>query len=179
MHEYLEKRYALALYNIAEKKNQVDEYLSEISKLVDILDADTDLQKIVLLPQISTTKKKEIITNIFRNKVNDDILSFLTLLLEKKRFMELGGIYKSMIEIQLQKNNTVIANVVTVIPLIDEERNTLREKLSSMYNKKIVFEEKLDKDIIGGVFIRVGDDVIDGTVKSKIFDMKRLMLKRE
>jgi len=179
MHEYLEKRYALALYNIAERKNQVDEYLSEISDLVDILDSDTDLQKIVLLPQISTTKKKEIITNVFQNKVNEDILSFLILLLEKKRFMELGGISKAMKEIHLQKNNTVIANVVTVIPLNNEERNSLREKLSTMYNKKIIFEEKLDSEIIGGVFVRIGDDVIDGTVKSKIFEMKRLMLKRE
>ena len=46
-----------------------------------------------------------------------------------------------------------------------------------MYDKKIIFDEKLDKKVIGGVYIRIGDDVIDGTIQSKLDEMKKLMFK--
>ena len=70
-----------------------------------------------------------------------------------------------------------LAEVKTVIPLVETERENLRVKLAKMYDKKIIFDEKLDKKVIGGVYIRIGDDVIDGTIQSKLDEMKKLMFK--
>jgi F-type H+-transporting ATPase subunit delta len=179
MNENLNRRYALALYNVGEEKNNIEEYLSDISAIVDILDTDTNLQRIVNKPEFSTTQKIELFTNIFKNKVDDDVLSFILLLLEKKRILNLKDILSSMKEIQLEKNNTQIAKVKTVIPLNDEERDILREKLSVKYKMNIILEEEIDKEILGGVFVRVGDDVIDDTLRHRILEMKKLMLERE
>ena len=82
-----------------------------------------------------------------------------------------------MEKIHLERNNTLLVEVKTVIPLQETERENLRIKLYNMYDKKIIFDEKLDKKIIGGVYIRVGDDVIDGTIKRKLDEMKKLMFK--
>lgn len=78
-----------------------------------------------------------------------------------------------MEKIYLEKNNMILANVKTVIPLLKEEREELIEKLGNKYNKKIILEEEIDKSIIGGVYVRVGDDVLDGTLSTRLKDIKK------
>ena len=55
----------------------------------------------------------------------------------------------------------------------------LKKKLEDKYNKKIIITAEVDKSLLGGVYVRVGNDVIDGSVKSKLEEMKDLMLKRD
>jgi F-type H+-transporting ATPase subunit delta len=86
---------------------------------------------------------------------------------------------KEMEKIYLEKNNMILANVKTVIPLLKEEKEELIKKLENKYNKTIILEEELDKNILGGVYVRVGDDVLDGTLSTKLKDIKKMMLKRE
>ena len=75
--------------------------------------------------------------------------------------------------------NTMIAEVKTVIPLNEEEKENLVLKLSEKYKKNIVLKEEIDETIIGGVFVKVGNDVIDGTIKSRLKDMKKLVQSRD
>ena len=63
--------------------------------------------------------------------------------------------------------------------MLDSEKEALKKKLESKYNKTILMTAEVDKSLLGGVYVRVGNDVIDGTVKSKLDEMKELMLKRE
>lgn len=84
-----------------------------------------------------------------------------------------------MEKIHLDRNNTLLANVKTVIPLDESQKKQLIDGLEKKYDKKVILKEEIDKSVIGGVYVRVGDDVIDGTVKSKLMEMKKLMLRRE
>ena len=63
--------------------------------------------------------------------------------------------------------------------MLDSEKKSLKEKLEAQYDKNIIMNNEVDKSILGGVFVRVGNDVIDGTVKSKLEELKKIMLKRE
>lgn len=83
-----------------------------------------------------------------------------------------------MEKVDLEKNNQIVAEVKTVIPLNDTERTSLTDKLKAKYNKSIILKETIDESIIGGVYVRVGDDVIDGTIKNKLEEIKKLMLIR-
>jgi len=177
MYEYLYKRYALALYEVAQEKEKVEEYLNDLREIVLLMKNDVDFLKVIKHPKISTSKKKEMFTRIFKDKIDDGLLSFLLILIKKDRILFLEENLKEMEKIHLERTNTLLAEVKTVIPLVETERENLRLKLSKMYDKKIVFDEKLDKKVIGGVYIRIGDDVIDGTVKSKLDEMKKLMFK--
>jgi len=177
MYEYLYKRYALALYEVAQEKEKVEEYLNDLREIVLLMKNDVDFLKVIKHPKISTSKKKEMFTRIFKGKIDDGLLSFLLILIKKDRILFLEENLKEMEKIHLERTNTLLAEVKTVIPLVETERENLRLKLSKMYDKKIVFDEKLDKKVIGGVYIRIGDDVIDGTVKSKLDEMKKLMFK--
>lgn len=178
MYEYLDRRYAVALYEIAAAKDKVEEYIADLRQINKLINTNGDLSQIISNPKISTVKKKEIFTSIFRDKIDVDLFSFLLMLIDKKRISELTGIILQIEKVDLDSHNQVVAVVKTVVPLNDNERTALTEKLKTKYNKSIILEEVIDKSIIGGVYVRVGDDVIDGTIKNKIEEMKKLMLIR-
>lgn len=177
MYEYLDKRYAIALYTVAEEKGKVDEYLNDLREIVALMKHDLEFLKIIKHPLISTSAKKKMFIKIFKGKIDEDLLSFLLILIEKDRILFTEQKLNEMEKIHLERNNKLLVTVKTVIPLQETQRDNLRTKLQKMYDKKIIFDEKLDKNIIGGVYIRVGDDVIDGTIKNKLDEMKKLMSK--
>jgi F-type H+-transporting ATPase subunit delta len=177
MYEYLFKRYALALYEVADNKGKVEEYINDLKEIVLLMKNDDEFLKVIKHPKINTSKKKEMFIRIFKDKIDEGLLSFLLILIEKDRILYIEENLKEMEKIHLDRTNTLLAEVKTVIPLVETERENLRLKLAKMYEKKIIFDEKIDKKVIGGVYIRVGDDIIDGTVKSKLEEMKKLMFK--
>lgn len=179
MYEYLDRRYALALYEVAEEKHKVEEYLDDLREICDIIYGNNELYEIIKHPQISTVRKKKTFRNIFEGKIDDELLSFLMVLIEKDRILYLREKLKEMEKIHLERNNTLLAEVKSVVPLTEDEVTRLVAKLENKYSKKILLKQEIDKSIIGGLYVRVGDDVIDGTVKSRLDDMKQIMLKRE
>lgn len=179
MQEYLARRYALALYEIGEQKDRIDSILEDLREIVDTIYNNKEFQEVIKHPQISTSRKKEIFSNIYKGRIDDELLSFLILLIEKERILYIDEILIEFERIHLEKNNTVVAQVKTVVPLTEDEKQRLKSRLESMYKKNIILNEELDAAIIGGVYVRVGNDAIDGTIKAKLDDMKKLMLKRE
>ncbi len=179
MHEYLDKRYALALYEIAEKKNNVDEYLRDLTEICNIFSENEDFYEVLKHPVINTTKKKQLFTDLFKGKIDDELLSFMIILIEKGRILQLKDILNQMENIDLERRNTIRGVVKTVIPLLDDELKQLKDIFEKKYEKTILFDAKIDESLLGGVYVKVGNDVIDGTLKSKIDEMKDLMLKKE
>ena len=179
MYEYLDRRYALAIYEIAEEKDNVENYLSELREVVSVINSNEEFLQVIKHPQISTSKKKEIFTNIFEKSLDEELLAFLLILIEKHRILFLYGILKEIERIHLEKSNTLLANIKTVIPLKANERVNLISKLENVYKKTIILSEEIDSTLIGGVYVRVGNDVSDGTIKLKFEEMRKLMLKRE
>lgn len=177
MNEYLDRRYALALYEVAEEKGKVKEYLKELDEVTKLIMNNEAFLSIIKHPHLSTSRKKEMFSDIFKGKISDDILSFLMILLEKNRLLEISGQLEEMNKIYLERNNTLSAHVKTVVPLDNDQKNELIKKLEQKYNKKILLNEEIDKDIIGGVYVRVGNDVIDGTIKSKFEEIKKITVK--
>ncbi|MBC8062638.1 MAG: F0F1 ATP synthase subunit delta [Clostridiaceae bacterium] len=179
MFEYLDRRYALAYYQVAEEKGKVEEYLQELRELIDLIITNTDIIQLTNNPQISTSRKKELMKDIFTDKVNDDLISFINILIDKKRIHTASGILAEAEKIHLEKKNTLVAHVKTVIALADTEKEELVRKLKVKYNKNILLEDELDESIIGGVYIKIGDDIIDGTLEYKLNQIKELMLKNK
>jgi F-type H+-transporting ATPase subunit delta len=179
MQEYLDKRYALAFYELVEEKGKVEESLNELAEVVNIINENKDLLEIIKHPDLSTSKKKQLFESIFKGKIDESVLAFLLLIIEKNRILELDGIVEETKKLHFERKNTIEAFVETVVPLTAEERKALVDKLQKKYGKTIILEEQINEAILGGVFVRVGNDIIDGTVKSKLEEMKRLALKTE
>ncbi|MBE6044084.1 F0F1 ATP synthase subunit delta [Clostridium thermopalmarium] len=176
MYEYLDRRYALALYEIAEKNGKVEEYIKELKEILELIKTNEELLSVVKHPEITTSQKKRVFKSIFKGKVDDYILGFLLILIEKDRILYLEEKINEMEKIHLERQNILVANVKSVIPLNEDEKSTLIGKLKKMYGKNIILKEKIDKSIIGGLYIRVGDDVIDGTIKTKFEEIRRRVI---
>lgn len=179
MYEYLDRRYALALYEVAKEKDKVDEYINDLREICDLIENNKDFYEVVKHPQISTKNKKRTFINIFKGKIDEELLSFLLILIEKDRILYLREKLNQMEKIDLERKNILSAVVKTAVPLLESEISNLQEKLEKQYNKKIIMATEIDKSLLGGVYVRVGNDVIDGTIKSKLEEMKDIMLKRE
>lgn len=178
MYEYLDRRYALALYQVAEKENKVEDYIRELREVVCLIKNNAELLRVVEHPEITTYKKKEIFKEIFKDQINEKLLSFLLILIDKDRIPYLEEKLKEMEKIHLEKQNILEAIVKTVIPLNENEKSSLIKKLEIKYEKSILLKEEIDKSLIGGVYIRVGNDVIDGTIKAKFDEIKKKVLVR-
>ena len=84
-----------------------------------------------------------------------------------------------MEKIHLEKLNVLQGIVKTTVPLEENEYNSLVEKLEKKYNKEVILKKEIDPEILGGIYVRIGNDVIDGTVKTKLDDLEKLMLATE
>ncbi|ASW44058.1 F0F1 ATP synthase subunit delta [Clostridium isatidis] len=179
MYEYLDRRYALALYDIAEKKGNVDKYIQDLKDINELIENNAELKEVIKHPQISTKQKKKTFISIFKGKIDEELLTFLLLLIEKDRILFLKEKIIQLEKIQLERKNTIKGIVKTTIPLTDKERNELVTKLEKKYNKAIILEEIIDPSILGGIYLRIDNDVIDGTVRSKLNGIKQLVTRRE
>jgi F-type H+-transporting ATPase subunit delta len=176
MYEYLDRRYALALYEIAEKNGKVEEYIKELKEILELIKTNEELLSVVKHPEITTSQKKRVFKSIFKGKVDDYILGFLLILIEKDRILYLEEKINELEKIHLERNNILVAHVKSVIPLNEDEKSALIEKLKKKYSKNIILKEEIDKGIIGGLYVRVGDDVIDGTIKTKFEEIRRRVI---
>ena len=179
MYEYLDRRYALALYEVAESKGKVEEYLQDLREICDLVENNHEFYEVIRHPQINTRKKKQTFINIFKGKIDEELLSFLLILIEKDRILYLREKLNEMEKIDLERKNTLRGTIKTAVPLLDDELKTLKDIFEKKYDKNIIFDTKVDKKVLGGVYVRIGNDVIDDTVKSKIDEMKDLMLRRK
>ena len=89
MYEYLDRRYALALYEVAEEKGKVQEYLKDLREICDLIENNKDFYEVIRHPQINTRKKKQIFINVFKGKIDEELLSFILILIEKDRILYL------------------------------------------------------------------------------------------
>ena len=179
MYEYLDRRYALALYEVAEERGKVKEYMEDLQFICDTIENNSDFYQVIKHPQISVKPKKKLFINIFKGHIDEELLSFLLLLIEKDRIMFLKEKLNEMKKIHLERNNTLKGIVKTTVALSDEEYNKLLAKLEKKYNKKIILERVIDPSILGGIFLKVDNEVMDGTVKYRLENLKKLMLSTE
>lgn len=177
MYEYLDKRYAVALYEIAEKHGRVEEYIETLREVVDIIYNNEGILQILKNPKVSTYRKKKAITDLFKGKMDDELLAFLLILINKGRILYLREKLEEVEKIYLEKNNTLTAEIKTVFPLTDINRNSLIEKLELKYGKKILLREEIDKDIIGGILVNINGTMIDGTIRTRLRNIKEAAMK--
>ncbi|MDP4088879.1 MAG: F0F1 ATP synthase subunit delta [Bacillota bacterium] len=177
MYEYLDRRYASALYEVAENRGRVKEYLETLKQISEIICINEGIFEILKSPNISTQKKKKIFIELFKGKIDSELLAFLLILIDKNRILYLKEKVVEMEKIQLEKEGMLIAEVKTVIPLDHKERNALKTKLETRYNKNIILNEEIDTGIIGGVWVRIGSDIIDGTIKSRLHEIKEAAIR--
>lgn len=166
-------RYAEALFQLGEEENSTDVLFKELEKVVDMMTkVSKDFYKVLKSPLVSKSEKKNLVEIIFSKEVSSNIKNFLKVLVDKDRISYLEDIELAYKELLNKKNNVIDGVAISAIPMSETYIKELEVKLSNKYNKNVTIENVVDKTILGGVLVRIGNEQIDGTVKTRLDKMK-------
>lgn len=166
------RRYAEAFFSIARETNKIDEYQVELEKIVKGIDEIESLKAYLAHFLIPAKEKKDMATQIFANQVSPLTLNFLLMVIDKRREVYLGLICKEYEEMADESRNIKKAELITAQAVTDADVKTLAEKLSAATGKTIQLNTSIDPSLLGGVKIRMGDKIIDGTVAKRLQMLK-------
>ena len=166
------KRYAKALIDAAqtaEKRNLLNEYLSEFAGIFSEI---SEFRKIILDPRIDGNMKYGVIQELFSGKEDKLFLSFIRLLIDKKRIGWVEEIFNEYEVLNREMNHELLIKIVSAVPLNDSEINGITDKYKRIYNVgSVKYATEIDRSLLGGVKVIVGNKVYDGSVRTKLENM--------
>ena len=166
------RRYSKAIFEIAEEKNQVKEIYEMLNSAMVLYRTDKEFKNFILNPLIDSEQKKSVLNKIF-GKDNSDNLNILLYILDKGRMNCIKYIVAEYLKIYYRKNRILDVKATFTKELTDEQKKKLIDKLSQKTGKEINLEIKIDKNILGGGVIRIGDKIIDGSIRRELDNWKR------
>jgi F-type H+-transporting ATPase subunit delta len=160
------RKYARALFEVlgdAQKARHAVQELGQVDRVIS--GDDTELRRLLKHPEIKGDRKAEIVQRIFGGKVDDQTLRVLTLLARRGRIDALPGLVHLLDRMVLEAEGVARAEVTTAIPMDDGQRDMVHKRIGQLVNRKIELQTKVDPSLIGGIVIKVGDRLIDGSVR--------------
>ncbi|CAM3057774.1 ATP synthase F1 subunit delta [Streptobacillus felis] len=168
----ISRRYAEAIYNVAEEKDEVFEVFEMLNVILEHIEHDDDFKKFLSYPIITKEEKKDLVNRIYKD-IKNGPLEILDYLIEKDRLLHIKEINEQYSKIYYEAHKKLIVTAIFPKELSFDQKEKLRKKLVKMKQKEVVIHYKVDKDLIGGGIIKINDDVIDGSIKTQIKELKR------
>ena len=167
------KRYAVALFKAAVKQDVAEQVQDDMSSFVELLKTNAQFRGFLKSPEIPTENKKQLVIDAIGDRTAGLFVKFLMLLIDKKRLvniLEIADAYRQLYE-QLQ--GILEARVITAVKLdADLEQQTI-EKLEKETGKTIRVRKIVDPNIIGGMIVILEDNIIDGSIRHKLDQIKK------
>ena len=171
--EAIAKRYASAIYDIAESSDKIGEIREALNILAENYNEDEEFKVFLLDPSIKYDEKVKYLHKSF-DFISEDAFKIINYLVKKGRVSLAEKIRDSYLKIYYEKNNRILVNATFTKELSDNQREALMKKLEEKYKKKIVLNLSVDEELIGGGIIKIGNKVIDGSIKSQIENIKKI-----
>jgi F-type H+-transporting ATPase subunit delta len=162
-------RYGRALFEAAAAKNEEGKVQQDFQQGWPII---REMMPLIRNPRVSTAEKKKKLEAALGGKITQTTTKFLGLLIEKKRFDLLPMVINDLGKLVNEKNNIAKAQVRAAKPLSADQQQKLKDKLKAFAGKNIELEIKEDPEIIGGVVVRLGDWVLDSSLRGQLKKMK-------
>jgi F-type H+-transporting ATPase subunit delta len=171
--------YAKALLGAAEKAGQTDAVAEELQSLVtDVLDKLPQLQAALASPRIGHEEKVTLIDRAFAGRMSDVLLNFLKVLSRHGRLDCLGAIAEAAQKQLNELKGRVEVWVTTAAPLSNPLREQIVTRLSALLGQEVVLKTKLDPEMLGGLVVRIGDTVFDGSVSARLVQMRQAAVEK-
>ena len=167
------KRYATALFDIAKSEGKMATYENEVKVIIKALQDEPDFMAVLGNHKVTVEEKINLIENIFTDKIENSILGLLVLLVKKGRQVEIINVLEAFLERINKEAGIVKATVTSAIALNDAQVEAIKAKLEASTKSKIELETIVDKGIIAGLVIRVGDKVVDASIKGEMQTLKK------
>lgn len=165
------KRYAKAIYEISEEKNNIKENYELLNSVMILYKTDIDFKNFIISPLINLEEKISILKEIFKEFSNEN-LEILFYILNKNRIDCIREIVAEFLKIHYAKNRILDVKAIFTRELTEEEKNKLILQLSQKTKKEVKLEVLVDESILGGGIIKIGDRIIDGSIRKDLDEWK-------
>ena len=164
----LADRYARALYSVAKKQGTIVSVIEEVESFIKVMEVDTQLRKFFLHPAISPSEKKQMLRELVENRVSPLCLTFLSILFDAKRTNYVGLICSTVIELYDKDQNRTRAQLFSVFPIDPALRQKIKDRVAVYLQKEVDLDFLIDPEILGGVKLKIQDNVIDASALYKL-----------
>jgi F-type H+-transporting ATPase subunit delta len=173
------RTYAQALLNAAEKRGQAREVLEELESLVhDVFPAMPVLEGLLASRAISRRRKPPVIRSAFQGRASDVFLNFLLVLNDHERLDLVRPILSAYRQLYEERTGQVRVRVRSAVPLPDDQRQHLVERLRAAFAREPILEARVEPDLLGGLVVQVGDWLYDASVRSRLAQIRNQLIER-
>lgn len=167
------KRYATALFDLAASEGAMAKYEEEVKVIVRALHDEPDFMAVLNNHKVTKENKISLVENVFTDKVSNPIVGLLVLLVKKGRQGDLLDVLEAFLERVKAESGITKAVITSAVPLTEAQLTAIKEKLEAGTKTKIEIETIVDTSIIAGLVIRVGDKVVDASIKGEMQTLKK------
>lgn len=178
MAKLVSKTYGQALFDLALEENALEKILEEEAFVKEVFAENKELVTLLNHPKISKDEKVKVVENIFKGNISDIMLGFLVIVLNKERYNELNGIFAYLEDKVREYKNIGVVSVTTAVALSDVQKEELTKRLLETTSfKSFEFEYTVDPEIIGGMILRIGDRIVDSSIRTELSEMAKSLTK--
>lgn len=175
--QQIAKKYSKALFELAKDKNLIDVAWEQFNSLGEYLKKDRTLVDFMTAPQVNDTDKLNLMKKIFETRLEITFFNFLMFLMKKRRIQFLSDIIEHLDILIREDKGLAKAVCITATPMIDIERAELIERLQKKTALKVELEEKIDPTVIGGMIVILHNQIIDGSIRFGLSQLKNRLMK--
>lgn len=171
MRNEVASKYSNALFSLGKEKDNLMELKEALAEFWQFVEDNKDLKQVLFHQRILPEEKKNIIKKLFAEELQQDILHFIYILIEKRREYKLESIIKSFNKHVDKEENILNVEVTSAVKMKQSALNKLKKRLKEILDKNIRINNIVNENIIGGIILKVEDYIIDGSLS---FELKNL-----
>ncbi|MDE6968650.1 MAG: ATP synthase F1 subunit delta [Eubacterium sp.] len=169
MAKLVSKTYGDALFELALESGQINSLFEEAKRLLGIIQTNDDLSKMMNHPKIVIEEKQKIIETVFKDRASKEMIGLMLMIISKGHYQEFGGVLEYFIAQVKEYKKIGTAYITSAMDLSLMQKDAIRRKLLETTDYlQFEFVYHIDPSLIGGIVIRIGDRVVDGSVKNKL-----------
>jgi F-type H+-transporting ATPase subunit delta len=176
--EILARRYAKALFELAQERKMLDKVRSELHSFMAALEENAEFADFFRSPENSRPAKKTAVEKVFQDRYSSIFFNFLLLLVQKGRHHAVAEIARAFDALYDQYARRAHGLAITAVPMDAKLADDLQARLSKSLNKQIDLENKVDPAILGGIVLNIDGKVLDGSVKQQLERLRAQFLGR-
>lgn len=174
------RRYAKALLLIGKEDGQLDTYREELRFVADLIEREKSLQRVLVNPLYDQDQRKKVLVTVLDNlKLSRAVNTFVLFLFDNGRIGFVGNINDCFQKFADELKGVARASLLSATELSSEAIEKIRSALSKKTGKDIILEVEQDPELIGGIVTRIGDLVLDGSVRTQLLNLRESLKRGE